>query len=76
MAILPASVTVRPLRRDDLDRLYAWMNEPHLFPFYMRESMALESVVQKFTPRTSSGHPCHSLIAEIDAVPLLPVVSE
>ena len=61
-----ARVTLRTLSELDLSRLHSWLNEPHLFPFYMQDSYSQEDVVGKFRPRLESDHPCHSLIAETE----------
>ena len=62
-------VRLRHLAEDDLALLARWFNEPHMFPFYMRERMSLDEVRAKFRPRlgTSSGIEC--LVAAIEGVP-------
>lgn len=49
-----------------MDLLAAWLNAPHLFPYYMQEPIARDEAVAKFLPRTRSDHPVKCLIAEVD----------
>jgi RimJ/RimL family protein N-acetyltransferase len=64
-----AKVAVRRLHAADLPRLHRWMNEPHLFPYYMRAATSLHDVTNKFTPRLAADHPTKCLIASADGTP-------
>ncbi len=60
---------LRPLAKVDLVFLHRWLNEPHLRPFYMRESVSLDFVSRKYSPRIGGKHACHCLIVELDEQP-------
>lgn len=62
-------VVVRALSEVDFGLLLIWLNEPHLRPHYMRESISADQIERKFTPRLAEDHPCRSLIAELDGEP-------
>ncbi len=56
-------VTLRLIENDDLETLHRWMNEEHLFPYYMQEPISIEAVHSKFRPRVGGRHKTKSLFA-------------
>ena len=63
------NISLRLIENDDLEMLHRWMNEKHLFPFYMREPISIESVFKKFKLRIGGEHSIKCMCASIDNVP-------
>ncbi|MBX3578901.1 MAG: GNAT family N-acetyltransferase [Rhizobiaceae bacterium] len=62
-------VGLRRLRRSDITLLSAWLNAPHLRPFYMQEPIAPDEVVAKFLPRIGGRHRVRCIVAECGGRP-------
>lgn len=44
------AITLRFLQQTYLALLLAWLNNRHMRPFYMQETISAEEVERKFTP--------------------------
>ncbi len=62
-------LNLRPLEKSDFTTLYRWLNAPHLKPFYMRDGISLETVLNKFSPRAGGGGDVNCVIATEDDQP-------
>lgn len=66
MASLQKFVSLRQLKEADFERLFEWLNAPHLKPFYMWDPVSRNDITRKFQPRVDGEDDCRCLIAYID----------
>ncbi len=59
-------IELSPLKEEDLHLLHQWMNEPHLYPYYMQDSPSQDEVIAKFRPRIDYKGKTKSCIASLD----------
>jgi len=60
------SVTLRPLEKSDFVTLHRWLNNPHLKPFYIQDSISFAAVMNKFSPRVGRDDKVKCVIAMED----------
>ena len=63
------NLKLRPLEKSDFAILHQWLNQSHLYPFYMQEPISPESVSRKFSPRVGKSGKVRSIIATADGRP-------
>jgi RimJ/RimL family protein N-acetyltransferase len=61
------ALTFRPLREDDLPRLHAWLNEPHVVATYgLGRTPSLAEVIEKYGPRARGAAGTRAFVIEAD----------
>ena len=63
------NITIRPLEVSDIELLHYWLNQKHLFPFYMQEPISIEKLFEKFKPRVGKDHKTKCAITSFKEVP-------
>ncbi len=69
MSVHAKKVEFRPLEESDLPLLHRWLNQDHMRAFYQKETISLEAVTKKYTPRIKNEVPTLCHIAMIDGKP-------
>jgi hypothetical protein len=57
---------LNPLKYEDMDCLYDWLNQPHMYPYYMKNHPSRADVLVKFKPRINLEGKTKCYIASVE----------